>query len=405
MERHEAAYRRSQTRFSRAVRTHNLFLPAHPSLHSTRIKAENEKFAAEPPLPRKKSRISKYAPYRATHAKDMTPVTLEGAKLKGGWVVTPLGRVYRPLRMKPLRPLPPLPSSVSAAAAAVKGKGKGKDGTVKVRKRVKKPDVRARRRKIDMVKYGSVYLKGRFLDVDVPEGVGGQGVEEVRMQLDEGGSSEEEDEEVEREEDERMDEEDEDVEGGGEESEAEEDEVMPVHRSTTTKTPVIVPPQPISQPQPQIPATSQSSSSGVNLDLEKQQSLNLLASLFGASASNDEDDWIGKESPGSDVDEADLARSRVQAQSGQTEEVEFEVVPRERGLTKSLTRTDVDEKVEGMDADMDVDEEVETEEQGAEEPEVSKVPSKEAQKQASTKATTQLKDLFAPSEAEGSYHS
>ncbi|KAF9454489.1 hypothetical protein P691DRAFT_787768, partial [Macrolepiota fuliginosa MF-IS2] len=81
---------------------------------------------------------------------DMEPTTAEMAERKGAWVVTPLGRVHRPLKMRPLRPLPPLPTSISVAARG-RGdeKGKGKDMR-KERKRAKKPDVRARRKKIDM---------------------------------------------------------------------------------------------------------------------------------------------------------------------------------------------------------------------------------------------------------------
>jgi len=94
----------------------------------------------------------------------MSPMTLERAKLKGGWVVTALGRMHRPLRMRPSRPLPPVPSTSSSnSRKELEGKA-----PMKMRKRIKKPDIRARIQKIDMVKYGSEYLKGRFLEVDHP---------------------------------------------------------------------------------------------------------------------------------------------------------------------------------------------------------------------------------------------
>ena len=126
------------------------------------MKTENEKHA-DPEPPCKKARW-RYTPYQAKHAQDMSPMTIERAKLKGGWVVTALGRMHRPLRMKPSRPLPPIPST-SSSNPRKESEGKA---PMKMRKRIKKPDVRARIQKIDMVKYGSEYLKGRFLEVDHP---------------------------------------------------------------------------------------------------------------------------------------------------------------------------------------------------------------------------------------------
>jgi len=127
-----------------------------------RIKTENEKNAGlEPPC--KKVRW-KYIPYSAKHAQDMSLITVEKAKLKGGWVVTALGRMHRPLKMRPSRPLPPI-ASTSSSNSRKDWRGKGK---APVKKRAKKSDIRARRQKIDMVRYGSEYLKGRFLEVDHP---------------------------------------------------------------------------------------------------------------------------------------------------------------------------------------------------------------------------------------------
>lgn len=69
--------------------------------------------------------------------------------------------------MRPERPLPPQASS--ATRRYPKGKAAGKDETGKTakekKKRVREPDVRARRRTIDPTRWDSVHLKGMFLDV------------------------------------------------------------------------------------------------------------------------------------------------------------------------------------------------------------------------------------------------
>jgi len=136
------------------------------------MKTENEK-NADPEPPYKKVRWK----YQAKHAQDMSPMTLERAKLKGGWVVTALGRMHRPLRMKPSRPLPPIPPTSSSNSK----KESERKAPMKMRKRIKKPDVRARIQKIDMVKYGSEYLKGRFLEVDHPFSVDSRAGRDVQI--------------------------------------------------------------------------------------------------------------------------------------------------------------------------------------------------------------------------------
>lgn len=70
--------------------------------------------------------------------------------------MTPSGRVVRPMRMRPERPLEPMRSEPSTS------KVKGVNG--KVKKRAKPLPLRARRRLIDPTKWDSVYLKGVFLD-------------------------------------------------------------------------------------------------------------------------------------------------------------------------------------------------------------------------------------------------
>ncbi|KAG8217971.1 hypothetical protein J3R82DRAFT_6142 [Butyriboletus roseoflavus] len=91
----------------------------------------------------------------------LTPLSATAAASTPGWIVTPSGRVVRPMRMRPERPLDPMRSKPSIS------KAKGVNG--KVKKRSKPPPIRARRRLIDPTKWDSVYLKGVFLDtVSVP---------------------------------------------------------------------------------------------------------------------------------------------------------------------------------------------------------------------------------------------
>ncbi|KAK2463348.1 hypothetical protein APHAL10511_004659 [Amanita phalloides] len=104
---------------------------------------------------RKKQRIQKYG---AVHADDMSLVTKENAHVRQGWVVTPLGRIVRPVKMKPPRPLATMDASVG------KADGRKKKKTAMV-------GLRAKRKTIDMLKYGSVHLKGFFMDVIVPDTV------------------------------------------------------------------------------------------------------------------------------------------------------------------------------------------------------------------------------------------
>ncbi|KAH7910241.1 hypothetical protein BJ138DRAFT_1009253 [Hygrophoropsis aurantiaca] len=125
---------------------------AKPDFRERYIDLERMKADAEPP--KKKRRRE-----NGVHAEDMSLVTPEDANKRGGWRVTPMGRVVRPLRMRPARPLEP-------QIAVTRGiKKAGPNGKEK-RKRVKAPATRARRRTIDPTKWDSVHLKGMFLDAD-----------------------------------------------------------------------------------------------------------------------------------------------------------------------------------------------------------------------------------------------
>ncbi|KAF8624143.1 hypothetical protein AX17_007206 [Amanita inopinata Kibby_2008] len=138
---------------------------------SKRIAAENAADEQEGPA-KKKRRIDKYG---SVHAQDMSLVTKENAHSRPGWVVTPLGRVLRPMKMRPLKPLTGVDSATATATATVV-KGRENLAEKKSKKRrEKKVEVRARRKKIDMLKYGSVHLKGVFVDVAMPDNIIGDG--------------------------------------------------------------------------------------------------------------------------------------------------------------------------------------------------------------------------------------
>ena len=103
---------------------------------------------------RKRRRLQDYG---AIHGQDMTVVTKENVHTRPGWTVTPLGRIIRPMKMRPLRPLARPDTSV------------GKGVVKKKKKKKVEVELRAKRQKIDMLKHGSVHLKGVFVDVTIPD--------------------------------------------------------------------------------------------------------------------------------------------------------------------------------------------------------------------------------------------
>ncbi|KAL4072355.1 hypothetical protein V8B97DRAFT_1870526 [Scleroderma yunnanense] len=86
----------------------------------------------------------------------LTPLSPSAAAKTPGWTITLSGRVVRPMKMRPERPLEPMRATVSELKSKSVGKG--------VKKRIKPPPARARRRIIDPTKWDSTYLTGMFLD-------------------------------------------------------------------------------------------------------------------------------------------------------------------------------------------------------------------------------------------------
>ncbi|KII83065.1 hypothetical protein PLICRDRAFT_58564 [Plicaturopsis crispa FD-325 SS-3] len=338
--------------------------------YAERIAAEN---ALPPPPPRKRKR------HGARIAPDVdldTPITPEEAAARPGWRVTPLGRVVRPIRMRPERPLPP-PEPVRKI---VKAKD-GKDVVQKKRKRRAREVLRARRRTIDPTRWGSVQLKGMFLE-NASEALG-TGREALGAQSEDGasissGSGSESD--------------------GGydddeEKSDEEDAEILEILDAQVTSPPPSPPPVqhhpvediPTAAPASTIPARSVSPSNLV--DDEKKQSLALLQSLFGET----DDKWIGRETL-SDVDVDEAARGDGGHGGGggsDIEEVPMDVDNTERTLEDTGDAEDEahPETVEEADA---IDEEPRT---------TAAATDSQPPKQAQTK----LKDLFAPRPEEAGF--
>ncbi|EKM50066.1 uncharacterized protein PHACADRAFT_264577 [Phanerochaete carnosa HHB-10118-sp] len=345
-----------------------------------RLAKEREAQDGEPP--RKRRRLLRGV--QGMHAAEMSLVTPENVAQRRGWKVTPLGRLVRPIRMRPERPLP----EPVATAVAAKGKGKDKMGKEKTKKRkTKEPLTRARRQTIDPLKYGSQQMKGVFLESLVVEPR--RGVQEEPLR--------------------RLDER---VEGNGEvheegsesaESGKEEDSEMQVEQEPPPATVQPKAPPPKEKPQPSPPssalaaaavhvapatATNSPTSStlgGPNLMQEKNTALVLLQSLFG----DDDKNWGGEESL-SDVDMDELAERGKEEFKDDTE-----VVPIVTGAKKRTAPT----------SDVEEEEREEEEESGeeAEEPSsAQKAPVPLPVPPTITQAVkpTKLKDLFAPREEE-----
>ncbi|KZT69235.1 hypothetical protein DAEQUDRAFT_691083 [Daedalea quercina L-15889] len=119
--------------------------------------------------PKKRRRLARGV--KGVHAADMSLVTPENAASRPGWRITALGRIIRPIRMRPDHPLPdPQDSGVTKAKGKIAQTAGGKK-----KKRVKPPLTRARRRTIDPTNWDSQHLKGMFLEnvvvADVPKNV------------------------------------------------------------------------------------------------------------------------------------------------------------------------------------------------------------------------------------------
>lgn len=299
--------------------------------------------AEEPP--RKRSRV------QGVFSADMSLVTPDNVDKRGGWKKTPLGRILKPVRIRPDHPLPPTMEEAVASKKALKKNTNPKGKRIKL----KPPPTRARKVTIDVTKWGSTQLKGMFLESQA------SGVSTGAMDIVEEQESSDED---------------------STSSEAEEEVLPPpVTKPVMQRT---VPILPIEKPTPKSvvpqPPTLPVAAPGVDLSTEKKQTLDLLSSIFGGN-----DDWDGRESVGSDIDEEELLKG--DRFSNKNNRDDFEVVPRaaEAEVAASIHESEEEEKeVE------DKSEEEDEEEEGTPEP-------------APPAKGTDLQDLFALRNEEGMY--
>jgi hypothetical protein len=269
-----------------------------------------------------------------------------------------MGRLVRSVRMRPERPL----VLARDLAGRVEEKRKtDKNGKVKkVRRREKVQVSRARRRTIDMTKWGSVHLKGAFLDVVTgPRVAGGDG---KGMELDR------EDEESDNEE--FTDEDDSDpMEGHEIEIDAAVSPTKDANPSSLSRN---------LDSATKLPSASmQGADDDLDMTLEKTKSLGILRSLFG---DRDDSEWVHPESV-SDIDDNRPERGAVVQEDREDFNMEVEEVPMEAERLRTVQRDFETENSEPQQVY-----EMETQ-QGS----------------AAIKATqaTKLKDLFAPRDEDG----
>jgi hypothetical protein len=377
-----------------------------------RIILENKTAAEEPPKKKRKR-------FGGVEAEDMTLVSPENAAQRPGWKVSSMGRITKPVKMRPTHPLPDVIDDKSKKKAGVKGLGE--EGEKKKKKRVKDPDTRARRKVIDMTKYGSTHLKGMFLDIDVPLPTPlPERYKDIRPNNEEFDSD--------------IDSEDSDDAHlnlkavktkpqtvppkkigepiGSSNTEAKSMPIIthtpePTHIPTPTMIPTPIPtsipapppapktkptkPVATSTPPPTLPPNPPSSDipdKAIDIQQEKAKSLNLLNSLFG---SNDDDDWVGQEDVDSDIDISELVKGDRMLVDD--EDPGFEVVPLNAPVRNAISvpeeeESDSEEEKEDAkhDDNMDIDQ---------------KTQSAAEETHATNSKPKTLKDLFAPREEEG----
>lgn len=323
---------------------------------TSRLSKERQATLDEPPKKRRKRSAG-------VAAEDMSLVTPDNVKGRGGWKVTPLGRIIRPVRIRPEKPLPPVTEEKKKkpdAKGPLKKLGEA-GGEKKKKKREKDPDSRARRRTIDPTRWGSVHLKGMFLDMEVAgtgRGVGdlGQAYEDLEASSD-GSESEGNEEEVENPKNNSLP-------AAPPQSPARAAHVKPVAPASI--------PIPAPAPLSQVTRTPTLPDNNTDVALEKNNSLNILASLFGGK---DASDWVGRESVDSDIDEDELTKGNMMIDGA---EGDFEVVPMDGG-------SDAEDAEEEEEVAMEVDATVPA-------PIPAEPPTQKMQQ------ATILKDLFAPRE-------
>lgn len=325
-----------------------------------------ERLASVPTPPPKKRRVNSKV---GTHASDMSLVTPETARTRGGWRVTEMGRVVRIMRMRPEKALEP--PRVLASAGNKKYDKDGKLVTGKRKKRVKLPPTRARRRTIDPTRWDSTHLKGIWLDaevagvVDVVEHAGGPVIPRKRRAEAAENSDNYQDTEIAP----STDDEDDDHESLS--------PPVPNSALSSLPSPVLTP-----IPTTRSPVTEAVTGAIPSLTQEKFTSLAVLHSLFGDK--DGDEGWGGQESL-SDIEDARL-EGKGKAREPQT------------GTRMDVDEGDIEEVPLAKYKDMDMESDtVEYPLNSQSRPTSASKPSAQSQKQ------TKLKDLFAPREEEAGF--
>ncbi|KAG9095247.1 hypothetical protein FRC07_011122, partial [Ceratobasidium sp. 392] len=271
-------------------------------------------------------------------AKDMSLVTLENVDKRKGWRRTPLNHLIRPLRMRPLHPIP-LPPKRHQLKPKLKSKTKLKANTRKFKL------TRARCTVIDPARYGAVHVsagKGGLGDellfggaVGVEERVGqgeGEGKGDIEM-MDEVSSTISS------------------TISSGEEPEV---EVEPVEILPSPLPSPALPARDSTPPTSKLaaPPTSRSTIPDFSLAKEKADTLALLGGLFSG------DEWGGRESVSEDEGEGEL---EVENGEGREEDMGYEVVPRQGNIGRIEANDEAEGGgyLEGEDDGQDEDEEKE----------------------------------------------
>ncbi|KAG8717074.1 hypothetical protein FRC09_014769 [Ceratobasidium sp. 395] len=297
-------------------------------------------------------------------AKDMSLVTLENVDKRKGWRRTPLNHLMRPLRMRPLHPIPLPPKRHQLKP---KPKNKIKPGS---KKRIFKL-TRARCTVIDPARYGAVHVsagKGGLGDELFFGGVNVQGAVVQDGGRGEGGD---------------MADEVSSTISSGQDSEAEREPAAAI-------TPIPTPPMLTALRDPTPPLTIAPLPSNLptlSLAKEKADTLALLGEFFSG------DEWGGRESVSGDEDE-------VRDGEGGGEDEDYEVVPRAGGK-KRLGQDDVVDDVledEDMGGEVMEDDDENASEEEAETSEEEEQDQSKNQQPAPEIRHNELKDMFKPQE-------
>ncbi|KAL5513695.1 hypothetical protein ACEPAH_4094 [Sanghuangporus vaninii] len=315
-----------------------------------RIKRENESTNDSVGRSTKRRRLARGV--QGVHAADMSLVS--PTSLRPGWRITPLGRLVRPMRMRPIRPLPDQVYSAAQKQSIKVTRRKAKNKTL----------LRARRRKIDPEEWGSIYMRGIMLDSEsgiiLPDRSSSEMAHETRLTL-------------------------------------EQHPKVVVSNHTHRLSPSLSP-RPASSSLPvdfeagiiadEPHHVEQQPETGIDLAEEKSRSLALLDSLFGSgtarSKSGDNDDWGGVESL-SDLDiDVEQSGTLMAAEDPNAEGDKIEYVPRST-------------RVESMSKPREHGETTAVTEKSASPPNYRGIANEGIQsKTIASVQTTKLKDMFAP---------